>query len=615
MRTVHQLALVLLATACSSGQDAPITKAPFLGAPLAITRDDITVEGDLGPFTVTLEQVAAAPGIVDVRVRLASGEPAPPPQFSLVWSVPSVDVAGFWNTNISLDKISYYRQNVSSRATSGAPALALYNGSDVNRFTFAVMDALNRIDIGSYLREEDGRFHQRITFFVERHPAITEYETTIRFDTRPVPFHTALGAVSAWWAGIDTHRPAPVPDGARAPLYSTWYSFHQNLVVEDVLEELRLAAGLGYEAVIVDDGWQTLDNQRGYRYTGDWQPTRIPDMRAFVDSTHALGMDFLLWYSVPLVGERAANFPRFRGKYLRYWESQGAYVLDPRYPEVREFIIATYEQAMDDWGLDGFKLDFMGFFAANDSTVLTAAGGRDHASVNAAVDRLMTDIMTRLRAKDPDIMIEFRQPYIGPLMRKYGNMFRSVDCPNNATQNRVQVTDVRLLAGNPAVHSDMFMWNEQEPVEVAARQLLSVLFSVPQLSVRLSDTPEEHRRMLRFWTEYWKEYRHVLLDGTFRPIGPGAAYPVLLGSADGITIAGVYADAVVPIDGQPTDLHLVNGKSSTRIVADLAVGLGRVLVTTFDAEGWEVGSRTERLGAGIHAFDVPPSGLVTISRL
>jgi alpha-galactosidase len=212
-------------------------------------------------------------------------------------------------------------------------------------------------------------------------------------------------------------------------------------------------------------------------------------------------------------------------------------------------------------------------------------------------------------------MIEFRQPYIGPLMRKYGNMFRSVDCPNNATQNRVQVTDVRLLAGNTAVHSDMFMWNEQEPVEAAARQLLSVLFSVPQLSVRLSGIPAEHRRMLAFWTQYWKDRRAVLLDGTFVPIGPGEAYPVLIGSARGTTIAGVYADAVVPIGTRTNELHLVNGKGSTRIVVDLAEGFGRVRVTVYDTEGYEVQSYKTRLGDGVHAFDVPPSGLVMITRI
>ena len=228
---------------------------------------------------------------------------------------------------------------------------------------------------------------------------------------------------------MENYKPAYVPDDAKLPMYSTWYSFHQNLEVKEVIKECRLGKEIGLEAVIVDDGWQTMDNKRGYAYTGDWRPDRVGDMKAFVDSVHAVGMKFLLWYSLPFIGEKAKLYDQFVGKYLHHWESQGTWVLDPRYPEVREHIINTYEAALIDWGLDGFKLDFLGWFYADEKTDLTARNGRDFASVNEATDKLMTDIMERLRKLKPDIMIEFRQPYIGPLMRKYGNMFRAADCP------------------------------------------------------------------------------------------------------------------------------------------------------------------------------------------
>ena len=70
--------------------------------------------------------------------------------------------------------------------------------------------------------------------------------------------------------------------------------------------------------------------------------------------------------------------------------------------------------------------------------MLEATGGRDFASVNEATDRMMTDVLAELRKVKPDVMIEFRQPYIGPLIRKYGNMFRASDCPNSYLANRVQ---------------------------------------------------------------------------------------------------------------------------------------------------------------------------------
>ena len=74
----------------------------------------------------------------------------------------------------------------------------------------------------------------------------------------------------------------------------------------------------------------------------------------------------------------------------------------------------------------------------------------DYAGLDQAVQRLMVDVMRELRAIKSDILIEFRQRYIGPAMREFGNMFRVGDCPENASTNRVGVVDLRLTSGHTA---------------------------------------------------------------------------------------------------------------------------------------------------------------------
>jgi alpha-galactosidase len=315
------------------------------------------------------------------------------------------------------------------------------------------------------------------------------------------------------------------------------------------------------------------------------------------------------------VGENSKNYERFKGKYLTYWEGQGTYVVDPRYPEVREFIINTYEKALKEWDLDGFKLDFIARFAANDQTVLTAADGRDYASVNEAVDKLMTDVMSRLRVLKPDILIEFRQPYIGPLMRKYGNMFRATDCPNMAVINRARTADIRLLCGNTAVHSDMFMWHADDSVESAALQILNILFSVPQLSVRLDRIPDNHLEMVKFWIGYWRENRDVLLDGDFIPFNPSAVYPKIMTTTKTKTIVALYNDENVSLAGiEWENFDVVNAKSSEFVILDLTRDLGNVTVESYTCLGNPVKKRTISLKKGVYRFDVPASGLLTITR-
>jgi alpha-galactosidase len=338
-------------------------------------------------------------------------------------------------------------------------------------------------------------------------------------------------------------------------------------------------------------------------------------MKAFVDSIHALDMKIMLWYSLPFIGEKSALFNKFKGKYLHHWESQKTWVLDPRYPEVREHIIGTYEKALEEWGLDGFKLDFLGWFYADDDTDLTARNGRDYASVNDAVDRLMTDIMSRLKSFDPEILIEFRQPYIGPLMRKYGNMFRAADCPNMEIVNRVRTTDLRLLSGNTAVHSDMFRWHADDPVESAALQIQNILFSVPQLSVKLDSIPEDHAQMAAFWIKYWKENKDVLMDGVFIPHNPAALYPLITAHDGDKIIAAVYNDIVFRVEQKGLNaVDIVNARGGTEVIAQWMHDFGPARVIVYDCLGHIQDEYDMDINKGLRKFAVPPSGLVSIKQ-
>jgi alpha-galactosidase len=577
------------------------------------------VLGELQDFSLNFSSTSLEKGLDIITVKLARPQAGRPPQFSLKWAMPSHGVTGKWLPGARLDKVvppDWLPSPSSSMLAAGAPVTALYGGDDGNVLTVAVSDALNTIKIGAGIREEDGLVYTEVRFFTEPHQPVTEYVAALRIDRRPIRYWTALREVSDWWAGQPGYSPTEVPALARQPVYSTWYNYHQSLDPAVLLEELKVAKQMGFESIIVDDGWQTLDNSRGYAFTGDWLPERIPEMRGFVEAAHKLGVKTLLWYSVPFMGKNAKALPHFRDKTLRFFEEQGVYVLDPRFPEVREYLIGLYTKALRDWNLDGFKLDFMDNFTADENTVFDAAGGRDYASVNEATDRLMTDILSELKKIKPDVLIEFRQPYIGPLMRKYGNMFRVGDCPNSYVMNRVGTADLRLLSGNTAVHSDMIMWHPSEPVELAALQMTNILFSVPQVSVRLREIPREHFEMVRFYTSYWNANRSVLLDGDFQARSPAANYPLLIGTSPKKTIIGLYADQVVRLDRnivRPA-LDVVNGKNSEQVVLSTDENIGMHHYVVRNALGYATKQGSVELHRGVTAFSVPISGILALEK-
>ncbi|MDY8134180.1 glycoside hydrolase family 36 protein [Aquimarina sp. 2201CG5-10] len=553
------------------------------------------------------------------KITLKSDESFVPKNISLKWAIPSTNIAGYWSTRAFMNKTitpDWGPAKVKSMLARHSPVISLFGYNDINRQTFAVSEALSTVTSSTAVREENGMIYNEIKLFTEKHKEVTQYSFQLRLDTRSINYATALKEVNSWWESFEIYKPALVPEVAKLPVYSTWYSYHQNVSSESILKECRQAKAMGYETVIVDDGWQTLDSNRGYAYTGDWKPERIPELKELVQKVHDLGMKFILWYAVPFAGEKSKAYEQMKGKFLTYWNGQGTYVLDPRYPEVREFIINTYIKAVKDWDLDGFKLDFIGRFRAEKDTELTAENGRDYASVNEATDKLMTDLMTSLREVKLDILVEFRQPYTGPLMKKYGNMLRASDCPNVAVINRVETTDLRLISGKTAVHADMLMWHYDEPVETAALQFLNVLFSVPQVSVRLGDVPKEHFKMIQFYTNYWLENRDVLLEGQFYPHNPQQNYPLIEGENSQKKITAVYDDRIVNFDmNTGIKQDIVNAKLTTRIVIDVKGESKKYSYTIYDCLGNLKKTKEIQLNKGVTSFEVPPSGIIKFNKL
>ncbi|MEL7339317.1 MAG: glycoside hydrolase family 36 protein, partial [Bacteroidota bacterium] len=384
---------------------------------------------------------------------------------------------------------------------------------------------------------------------------------------------------------------------------------------EDILlEEFAIAKDLGFELVIIDDGWQTLDTNRGYDYTGDWQPERMPEMRAFVDQVHALGMKIGLWFSVPFCGKHSQAFQDFAGEFLTI-DHRWAPVFDPRYPEVREHLIGLYERAVRDWDMDALKLDFIDDFQVYEQTVLTKENGRDYASVNEAVHRLMSDVMKRLRLIKPEIAIEFRQKYIGPAMLSFGNMFRAFDCPNDPVSNRIRITDIKLLSGPMPVHADPFTWHESERIELAAFQFINALFAVPQLSIHLRNTDPAFLQMVRYFTEYWTEHRDILLDGDFLPCSPLANYPILQSTRDGHRIVGLYENMIVnQALGDLQVLNVFNASQQDLLVLRLEAEPLQWKISTYDCKGQLLSSLKQHLHIGLHEFSVPQGGRLSLSR-
>ena len=253
-----------------------------------------------------------------------------------------------------------------------------------------------------------------------------------------------------------------------------------------------------------------------------------------------MGLKYLMWFSVPYVGKMSRAWELFKDKLLYWNEFQQAGILDIRYPKVREYLKGIYGKAVKEWGIDGLKLDFIDeFYLHPDSPSFSE--GMDYADVQEALDVLLTEVMEELTSVRPDILIEFRQRYIGPQIRKYGNLLRVSDCPGSGISNRVGIVDLRLLSGKTAVHSDMLMWHEAETAQDAALQVLSCIFSTVQISVSLDKLTEEMKKMLLFWMAFMQEHKQLLQESQIKPQEPENLYPQVMVEDEKIQILVQYS--------------------------------------------------------------------------
>ncbi|MFB7497993.1 glycoside hydrolase family 36 protein [Streptomyces sp. NPDC056161] len=519
--------------------------------------------------------------------------------------VPLGDAVGYWHPaagwdrHLTADWASPWR---AVGLVDSAPLGCLHDSAGRALLAFAAdrVTATTRIRFG--VHEESARFGVWLAMDLA---ADEHCRIRVRAPGRPVA--DALRALTAALAPGDA---LPVPEAARTPAYSTWYSLHREVDAARVEAEARHAAEAGCGVLLLDDGWQSRAQGPGYSGSGDWtpDPAKFPDFAAHVRTVRGLGLRYVAWIAPLLLGERTAAYRRLRDVAPHAVPRLSCRVLDPRRDEVRRFVVDSCAELVGRYGLDGLKIDFLDFAMA----YADQPGGPPGPDVGRALRRLLTELRDRLRSlRGDDLLVELRQPYTGPGMLGFGNLLRAGDCPADTTANRVRTLDLRAAATSGSVHSDMLMWDPGAPARTAARQLHSALYATPQISVRLAELTAEHRAMTAFWLGFWRDHRDVLTHGELRAGRPDQLYETVSASDGRRAVLTWYAEhrcAPLHLDGL-TEAALVNSTAAAHVLVDVGRSAVEVRRDTYDACGRPAGSAVQTLLPGPNPIPVPPSGL------
>lgn len=199
-------------------------------------------------------------------------------------------------------------------------------------------------------------------------------------------------------------------DRPRQVLYNSWEATGFDVDAAGQLELAKVAADIGAELFVVDDGWFTgrADDTGGL---GDWHPdpAAFPQgFGRFVEDVRALGLDFGLWVepeSVSPASRLYAEHPewvyRIDGRPARLVRNQ--LLLDLGRADVQDFVIETLDRLLGEHPVSYLKWDMN---RPPTERGRPGTGHADHLDLDAQHVAGYLRVLDHLRAAHPGVTVE-----------------------------------------------------------------------------------------------------------------------------------------------------------------------------------------------------------------
>ncbi|AWS47557.1 alpha-galactosidase [Streptosporangium sp. 'caverna'] len=321
-------------------------------------------------------------------------------------------------------------------------------------------------------------------------------------------FHTLLRA-------RPTHPSAPRP-----LVLNTWEAVYFDHDLTRLLELANLAAKVGVERVVLDDGWfrGRRDDTAGL---GDWtvDETVWPDgLSPLADHVHRLGMQFGLWFEPEMVNldsELAREHPEWiLGPSSGLGpSSRSQYVVNLANEQAWAYLLESLDELVSRYSIDYLKWDHNRDLH---EAVSREPGGLDRPGVHAQTLALYRLIDT-LRARHPGLEIESCASGGGRvdlgILDRTDRVWAS-DCNDPVERQAIQRWTAQLIPPELiGSHVGPERSHTTRRVTADSFRLITALFGhagIEQDLVRCS--PEELDR-LTSWAELYREFRGLLHSG------------------------------------------------------------------------------------------------------
>lgn len=316
----------------------------------------------------------------------------------------------------------------------------------------------------------------------------------------------------------------------RPVLYNSWEATSFAVDAENQLALARIAAELGVETFVVDDGWFVgrNDDTGGL---GDWtpDPAKFPaGFDAFIREVRGLGMTFGLWIEPECVNPRSrlyAGHPdwvyQIEGRPITPIRNQ--YLLDLGRPEVAEFVHSTVDGLLRRYDIGYLKWDFNRPRTESGRVGGPTTGANGRVDLDGAHVANLYRIYEQLRRDHPHVLIEACASggaRTDLAMAARADVFWPSD--NTGPLDRLAIQYGFLHANAPHLLSSWVTDSpglfDPRPRSLAFRFVLAMA-GVLGIGADIRHWTPRQRAEAADWIARYKEVRHVITHGTVHLIG------------------------------------------------------------------------------------------------
>lgn len=464
-------------------------------------------------------------------------------------NIPYAGIAGFWQPQMNRPRQQLlWDYQFNSSFQCGLPFFSMFSTENINRFSIGFSNAVSTMEFRIRMNQELGCAELTVDF-------VAQEDFVIFIDT--VPSRTWMEVLRDYCCFLHPSPLVPAPDAAWNPVFCTWYAAHAELDTRWTEENAALAAKLGFGTFIIDDGWCFDEKKRvspstvstWYEHIGDWEVSMVkfPDFHSHVKRVKEMGLTYMVWVAPFLVGcrSRLADRVATAGN-----DPCGFARLDPNDSAGMRLVLNQVLKLAEKYELDGLKVDFIDTLPPCE---VPDAG--------KYIYNFVRELAEKLRAHNPEALIEFRQNYSTIMTAGYATQFRANDTPFDFMENFNRIVQLRLLLGDGVpIHSDPVFWNRNAEEEEIARHLVAALAGVPMASLDLTTLTGTEEAIFRNYLAFYRTHRDFYQFGKWKIFAEQDCYAGIVAEYHGrrLAIAAQRAFAFDYATTHPAELVLLN---------------------------------------------------------